>query len=40
MNSELRMEEGIASPNFSGVKIEEEELFSDRIEIFKPISSQ
>jgi len=39
-NSALRMEEGIASPSFSGARIEEEELFSDRIEIFKPISSQ
>jgi len=39
-NSELRMEEGIASPTFSGVKIKEEALFSDRIEIFKPLSSQ
>ncbi len=39
-NSELRMEEGIGSPIFSGIKTEEMELFSDRIEIFKPLSSQ
>ena len=39
-NSTLRMEEGIGSPSFSGTKTDEMELFSDRIEIFKPIASQ
>ncbi len=36
-NTGLRMEEGIASPLFNGLKTEETELFSDRIETFKPI---
>ena len=35
-NSELRMNEGIDSPRFSGIKTEEMHLHSDRIEIFKP----
>jgi diaminohydroxyphosphoribosylaminopyrimidine deaminase / 5-amino-6-(5-phosphoribosylamino)uracil reductase len=35
-NTELQLEEGIASPVFNGHKINEEELISDRIEIFKP----
>jgi diaminohydroxyphosphoribosylaminopyrimidine deaminase/5-amino-6-(5-phosphoribosylamino)uracil reductase len=39
-NSELRMEEGIASPTFNGFKAGEMELFSDRIEIFKPLMAQ
>jgi hypothetical protein len=36
----MSIEEGIASPVFNGIKEEEQELFSDRIEIFKPIASQ
>jgi diaminohydroxyphosphoribosylaminopyrimidine deaminase / 5-amino-6-(5-phosphoribosylamino)uracil reductase len=36
-NRDLKMEEGIASPSFQGIKVHELELFSDRIEIFKPI---
>jgi diaminohydroxyphosphoribosylaminopyrimidine deaminase/5-amino-6-(5-phosphoribosylamino)uracil reductase len=36
-NKEFNMDEGIASPVFSGIKIDEQELFSDRIELFKPI---
>jgi diaminohydroxyphosphoribosylaminopyrimidine deaminase/5-amino-6-(5-phosphoribosylamino)uracil reductase len=36
-NTELRMNEGIASPVFNGLKMEETELSSDRIETFKPI---
>jgi diaminohydroxyphosphoribosylaminopyrimidine deaminase/5-amino-6-(5-phosphoribosylamino)uracil reductase len=39
-NAEMSMEEGIASPVFNGIKAEGQELFSDRIEIFKPIASQ
>ena len=35
-NQNLQMADGIASPAFSGNKIDEEELFSDRIEVFKP----
>ena len=36
-NRDMRMLEGIASPSFDGEKTKEEELFSDRIEFFKPI---
>ena len=36
-NRDLLLDEGIASPTFPGNKIEQEELFSDRIEIFKPM---
>ncbi|HYJ37642.1 MAG TPA: dihydrofolate reductase family protein, partial [Chitinophagaceae bacterium] len=39
-NRELRMEEGIASPVFNGIKVHEMDLFSDRIEIFKSNESQ
>ncbi len=35
-NKELRMEDGIGSPTFNGQMVEEVELFTDRIEIFKP----
>jgi len=35
-NTALRMDEGIFSPVFNGIKINESELMSDRIEIFKP----
>jgi diaminohydroxyphosphoribosylaminopyrimidine deaminase/5-amino-6-(5-phosphoribosylamino)uracil reductase len=39
-NKEMRLEEGIASPSFRGLLLDEQELFSDRIEIFKSIESQ
>jgi len=35
-NQSLKMDEGIQSPVFNGEKIKEEELFTDRIEFFKP----
>ena len=38
-NKELKMNEGIASPVFSGIRTEEQDLFSDRIEYFKPMSN-
>ena len=37
-NRDLKMEEGIASPSFNGEKMKEEELFTDRIEFFKPLA--
>ncbi len=36
-NKELNMDEGIVSPVFNGIKMDEQELFSDRIELFKPV---
>lgn len=35
-NKDLQLADGISSPAFEGNKIDEEELFSDRIEVFKP----
>jgi diaminohydroxyphosphoribosylaminopyrimidine deaminase/5-amino-6-(5-phosphoribosylamino)uracil reductase len=36
-NKELNMDEGVVSPVFNGIKMNEQELFSDRIELFKPV---
>ena len=38
-NKELIMEKGIASPVFKGNKIDDFELSSDRIEIYKPVAA-
>ncbi len=35
-NREFRMQDGLPAPQFEGVKIAEQDLFSDSIEIFKP----
>jgi len=39
-NCELRLQEGIGSPSFSGTKSAEMQLLSDKIEIFKPRARQ